>query len=339
MVSENLSRILKQVPKLELMTILSKWGKIPTWKINDNRQKHDIIKQVCHIAQGAKITVEDVYRLDLLVTMNKKARKLWKAYEMKNSDGTTKLSDTDFEASTFEKRLQQQIAVTLACSVVVLEHNHAIWGRLSSPSSSRPIYFIHFPLSSFVLVAKPSSRLFATLTKELKQVLGYNEIHPLNLESLHPESLAQILLHNRNKNNNYTYDKKYYCPKLRAADENLGDAYDERINVCHSMSRRRNRELVNQQFGKDAAPVLSKLEITTVTKFRGRRFIPNLPHDVTIHCQTTLKGPNVIEGLRTVAQQNLTSSRLPRFLTNVSNTGKQFLKITEQMSTGNRSSA
>lgn len=55
MTTDDLSRILKQVPKRELTTILSKWGKIPSWKIDVGKGKLDVVKQVCHLAKVKQI--------------------------------------------------------------------------------------------------------------------------------------------------------------------------------------------------------------------------------------------------------------------------------------------
>ena len=54
---EELRNVLSRIPKLDIKTTLSAWGRIPTHKVNFNATKYDIVEQILELAMVSKIII------------------------------------------------------------------------------------------------------------------------------------------------------------------------------------------------------------------------------------------------------------------------------------------
>ncbi|XP_076817789.1 centromere protein N-A-like isoform X1 [Clavelina lepadiformis] len=322
-----LTRILKRFSKIEFKYLLSKWGKMPVWKIDYTRTKYEIIQQICVTAQECHLKMEDVFYLELLYVIENTNKKNWRAIKMNKPLGLS-LDDENFEASAFKKCLKQKLFPT-SCDVQVEEQKSALWGRISRLNSVYGLFFVHFPYSPYVLVTNSSLELTSLFMKALCFVVGYSDFEPIELVSNHPESLAQILLHTQNPNEAYTYDKGTYKPLPRHEDTALHRFDDTRLEICHMNRMVKTQKIVKQQFTEKLQPKIPFVNVMTTTRFRGKRFIPTAD-DFNLECCTCLSGNDVLEGLRKLTLLGLTHGPLPKFLTSIGRTGLQNFKITDR---------
>uniref|UniRef100_H2YMR4 Centromere protein N n=1 Tax=Ciona savignyi TaxID=51511 RepID=H2YMR4_CIOSA len=322
-----LSSVLKRTSKHEMRALLTNWGKLPIWKIQFNRPKYEIIQEICTTCEEFEIDVKYALELDLLYITEFPHKKSWKAYKLLQPIGST-LSAEHMEPDSVQRSLQQKLFVAFSCNVTVMEKKFSLWGRVSKPGVAQPLYFIHFPFSKYVLFNKANAKLQSLVEQALRKVLGFRAIEAMSLVSPHPEALAQILLHNSDPNDSYTHDEGHFKAVERNAREPLREC-DNRVNICHARKLQREKKYTDHQFGTKLQPSLPSIELKTETRFRGQTYIPEVPRSALIKCKTTMSGPNVLEGLRKLSLLGNAVAPLPRFLTNISKTGQQCLKITD----------
>nr|XP_002129120.1 centromere protein N-like [Ciona intestinalis] len=323
-----LSSVLKRTNKAEMKMLLTSWGKLPLWKINFSQTKYELIQDICQICEEHDLSVKYANELDLLYVADFPHKKYWRAYKMTQPTGNV-LTEEQCNANYIRNALEQKLYVSFSCSVSVMEKEHFLWGRVGIPDIKQVVYFIHFPTSKFLLFTKRNNKLKSLVQNALRRILGFKSIEDLPLSSPHPAALAQILLHSSDPHDSYEYDKGRYRPVQRLEEEHPLKKTDSRVNICDAGKLARNKRILDHQFGDKIQPCLTSLVLETETRFRGTKYLPTVPGNSIIKCKTTISGPNVLEGLRKLALLGYAKAPLPRFLTNISKTGRQCFKITD----------
>lgn len=308
--------VLKKYKKHEIIASILQWGALSSETLDFSLTKNKLIRQVCENSEKLKIPFNDIWTLDLICLINSLNKKVWHLQKLINA---TFLEEIEYKAKQFESLMQHSLSNLGTYQVAVVENHYSLWGSIHTPNSLKCLYFIHFPFSDAVLLTEEKSKKAHHTCVAFKDIFNCENIVNGSLHSSCPRSIAEVYLHSLNKN--YTYDQGYYKPRERKSVIHSVDSDIKQSSflIQHEDDEKRRREIDKNEksFGKTVPPSFQNINIHSKTKIDSE----------TIELDINFSGPNVLEGLHSLNDANLSTPSIPKFLTQVRNSNN--IKITQ----------
>ncbi|KAK3704033.1 hypothetical protein QZH41_017973, partial [Actinostola sp. cb2023] len=271
--------------------------------------------------------------------------KEWHVYLMVEFDADRAREHRLSDSRILKTKLYNKFQHYFNMHVCVQPWKDALWIRLlihegqkiSSASSNSTVYFVHYPLSPYIMMTSIKAAHKQYIFQVLLDVLGCNNIKELDLTGKDVQSLANVVLNRRSQGHFSEYrlnqvDDNPLLQGSHAKKRNQGEAEettDIRLVEENKLENDSKEKWMENAFGsRNKQPVLEHVKFTMETSFRGTHSLDF--NKKSFRCSAKFEGPSVIEGIKNLGKAGKADLPLPSHLTNIHSSSRNHFTLTNR---------